>query len=122
MRDRNLAGGPVVAATKKKKKKKNRRLESGRCKRKPNWWRQWTRAGVQKRNSNGRLDVDQIEEGDEEEEEAEEKTRNIGACEGADLEEEEDEATGTEARILRVHYRQDRSTTSWTGRPREFSW
>ena len=135
MRERGLVGGAVVAATKKKKKKK-RHLEPGRYKqRSPCWLRTRVRAGVLQRGAdNRRLDVDQKEEEEEEEEEAEEGSRNFGVYSeistdlGAREEEEEETRGGGRKsigldRIQRIHRRRrdDRPTTSWTGRPREFS-
>lgn len=123
MRDRNLVGEPVVAATKKKKKKK-RHLESGRYKRSPSWFWIKVRAGVLlRRNDNRRLDVDQKEE---EEEEAEEGSRNFEVdSETTNLEEKEEKTRRRRCIgnivIQRIHCRQDRPITSWTGRPCEFS-
>lgn len=73
------------------------------------------RAGAQATGGVRRLDVDHEEEEDEE---AEEASGDLGEDRKTEPEEEEDEAA---ARIPRFH-RRDRPTTSWTGRPREFSW
>ncbi|KAG7200417.1 hypothetical protein KM043_017869 [Ampulex compressa] len=101
----NSVGAPTVTTTKRKKK---RHLVSGRYNRSP--YRNWTRADTQRRTDKSRLDVDRRER--EVEEELEDRSEYRTAYPP------EDERPA--ARSSRVHSR-DRSTTSWTGRPHEFS-
>lgn len=124
MRDRTLAGGPVVAATKKKKKKK--RHPVGGYRGGPSGWRARVRAGAerQQRDNGGGLDVDQ-EEGAEE---AEEGSRSLGAdreTSGLEVKKKKKKRRKRKRKRKREEDefgdRRDRPATSWTGRPREFS-
>ncbi|XP_076661623.1 uncharacterized protein LOC143365386 [Halictus rubicundus] len=122
MRDRNLVGGGPVVATTKRKKKKKRHLELGRRKRDshPGW--RCTRAGAPAKSGNRRLDVEQEEDDEEESEEgwSGSRTKDRGSTLAGEL---EVEGRRTARRVVSgYHHRQGRPTTSWTGRPRGFSW